>query len=126
MLNMVIMQGRLVKDPELKATTSGKDVCTFAIAVQNGKDSKVDFFNVIAFSKTGELVKKYFRKGALILIRGTGHIDTFEAKDGSKRQAFKIIADAVEFCGSKEESDTTVAKDVAMEIEEIADEELPF
>lgn len=126
MLNCVVMQGRLVKDPELKTTTSGKDVCNFAIAVQNGKDSKVDFFNVIAFSKTGEFVKKYFRKGALILIRGTGHIDSFEAKDGSKRQAFKIIADAVEFCGSKAEADTTVAKDVDMELEEITDEELPF
>nr|DAP46651.1 MAG TPA: Single strand binding protein [Bacteriophage sp.] len=107
MLNVVAIIGRMVKDPELKTTNSGKSVCSFRIANDSGyKDasgqSQTNWLNVTAWGKTAEFVCKYFPKGALIAIDGRLQTRQYQDKNGNNRTAVEIVAQNVSFCGSKE------------------------
>lgn len=107
MLNVVAIIGRMVKDPELKTTNSGKSVCSFRIANDSGyKDasgqSRTNWLNVTAWGKTAEFVCKYFPKGALIAIDGRLQTRQYQDKNGQNRTAVEIVAKNVSFCGSKE------------------------
>lgn len=135
MLNVVITMGRLVKDPELRVTNSGKSVTSFTVAVDNRFDKeKTDFFDVIAWRQTAEFVCKYFRKGSMIAIQGRLATRTWEDKNGNKRKAVEIVADNVSFCGGKNEN-AAPAPSNPMDIQppsdyedyrEIPVEDLPF
>lgn len=107
MLNVVAIIGRMVKDPELKTTNSGKSVCSFRIANDSGyKDasgqSQTNWINVTAWGKTAEFVCKYFPKGALIAIDGRLQTRQYQDNNGQNRTAVEIVAQNVSFCGSKE------------------------
>lgn len=107
MLNVVAIIGRMVKDPELKTTNSGKSVCSFRIANDSGyKDasgqSQTNWLDVTAWGKTAEFVCKYFPKGALISIDGRLQSRSYQDKNGQNRTAVEIVAQNVSFCGSKE------------------------
>ena len=107
MLNVVAIIGRMVKDPELKTTNSGKSVCSFRIANDSGyKDasgqSQTNWLDVTAWGKTAEFVCKYFPKGALIAIDGRLQTRQYQDKNGQNRTAVEIVAQNVSFCGSKE------------------------
>lgn len=109
MLNSVQLQGRLASDPELRQTTTGVAVATFRIGIQRDYDrNKADWVNVIAWRQTAEFVKNYFRKGDSILIQGVLQSRTYEDKNKVKRYALEVVAQTVNFCGSKraEESPT--------------------
>lgn len=105
-MNSVIIKGRLTADPELKYTqTNNTAVASFSVAVnrrfaQEGQQD-TDFFNVTAWSKTGEFVSKYFKKGQEILVQGRLQQRSWETDSGEKRYAVDIVAEQVEFCGSK-------------------------
>ena len=107
MLNVVVIIGRMVKDPELKTTKSGKSVCSFRIANDSGyKDasgqSQTNWLDVTAWGKTAEFVCKYFPKGALIAFDGRLQTRQYQDKNGQNRTAVEIVAQNVSFCGSKE------------------------
>lgn len=107
MLNVVAIIGRMVKDPELKTTNSGKSVCSFRIANDSGyKDasgqSQTNWLDVTAWGKTAEFVCKYFPKGALIAIDGRLQTRQYQDKNGQNRTAVEIVAQNASFCGSKE------------------------
>lgn len=107
MLNVVAIIGRMVKDPELKTTNSGKSVCSFRIANDSGyKDAsgqnQTNWLDVTAWGKTAEFVCKYFPKGALIAIDGRLQTRSYQDKNGQNRTAVEIVAQNVSFCGSKE------------------------
>jgi single-strand DNA-binding protein len=110
MSNLVIIKGRLSQDVELKYTqTNNTAVANFSVAVnrkftQEGQPT-ADFFNVTAWGKTGEFVQKYFSKGQEIYIQGHLQNRSWEV-DGQKRYATDIIAEQVEFCGSKKQQET--------------------
>ena len=107
MLNVVTIIGRMVKDPELKTTKSGKSVCSFRIANDSGyKDasgqSQTNWLDVTAWGKTEKFVCKYFPKGALIAFDGRLQTRQYQDKNGQNRTAVEIVAQNVSFCGSKE------------------------
>lgn len=107
MLNVVAIMGRMVKDPELKTTNSGKSVCSFRIANDSGyKDAsgqnQTNWLDVTAWGKTAEFVCKYFPKGALIAIDGRLQTRQYQDKNGQNRTAVEIVAQNVNFAGSKE------------------------
>lgn len=107
MLNVVAIIGRMVKDPVLKTTNSGKSACSFRIANDSGyKDasgqSQTNWLDVTAWGKTAEFVCKYFPKGSLIAIDGRLHTRQYQDKNGQNRTAVAIVAQNVSFCGSKE------------------------
>ncbi len=112
MLNCAVIMGRLVADPELRTTTSGISVTSFAVAVdrsfvRKGEDRQADFIDIIAWRQTAEFVCKYFRKGSMIAIQGSIQTRMYEDKSGNKRKAVEIVADNVSFCGSKSETGTS-------------------
>lgn len=101
-MNKVVLIGNLVRDPEVRATQSGISVCNFTVAVnrrfkkENG-EQETDFLNVIAWRQLAELCSKYLAKGRKVAVAGSIQTRTYEAKDGSKRTAWDIVADEVEF-----------------------------
>lgn len=108
-MNSIIIKGRLTADPELKYTQSNTAVTSFSVAVnrrfvQEGQQD-TDFFNVTAWSKTAEFITKYFKKGQEILIQGRLQQHSWETESGEKRYAVDIVAEQVEFCGSKSQSE---------------------
>lgn len=106
MLNVTAIMGRLSRDPELRQTTTGKNVASFTIACSrgrkdaNGKDL-VDWIPVVAWEHTAELVCKYFEKGSLIAIDGRLQSRTYKDRDGNNRTAIEIVANNANFAGSK-------------------------
>lgn len=105
MLNKVILQGRMVADPELKNTPNGVAVATFRIAV--GRNYKTnggqtaDFISIVAWRKTAEFISRYFAKGDMILLDGSIQTRQYTDKSCNNRTAFEVIAENVNFCGSK-------------------------
>lgn len=101
-MNKVVLIGNLVRDPEVRATQSGISVCNFTVAVnrrfkkENG-EQETDYLNVIAWRQLAELCGKYLAKGRKVAVMGSIQTRTYEAKDGSKRTAWDIVADEVEF-----------------------------
>lgn len=106
MLNVIAIMGRLSRGPELRQTTTGKNVASFTIACSrgrkdaNGKDL-VDWIPVVAWEHTAEFVCKYFEKGSLIAIDGRLQSRTYKDRDGNNRTAIEIVANNVNFAGSK-------------------------
>ena len=108
MLNCVVMNGRLVNEPELKTTPSGISVVSFTIAVARdfvkaGEERQSDFIDIVAWRNTAEFVNRFFFKGSLIAIQGVLQTRNYEDKNGNKRKAFEVVADKVNFCGGKTE-----------------------
>ena len=100
-MNRVFLIGNLTRDPETRTTQSGTTVCSFTIAVnrrmkQDGQQ-ETDFLNIVAWQKLGELCQKYLAKGRKCAVTGRIQTHSYEAKDGSKRTAWDIVADEVEF-----------------------------
>ena len=109
MLNCVTLMGRLVADPELRTTTTGKSVATFTIAVdrsfvRQGEQRQADFIRIVAWESTANFVSRYFSKGSMIAIQGRIQTRNYEDANGAKRSAFEVIANEISFCGSKAES----------------------
>jgi single-strand DNA-binding protein len=130
MLNKVIIQGRLTKEPDLRTTTSDISVCGFTIACDKGKDKGADFLECIAWRNTAEFITKYFSKGSMILVEGKLQTRTYTDKQGNNRKVVEIVVDQAHFCESKKASDTKAPESFGgnvAEFEEVADdEELPF
>lgn len=102
--NQVIIMGNLTRDPEVRTIPSGQSVCSFSLAVNRswtGSDGQtqesVDFFDIVAWGKLGELVGQYLRKGRKALVVGRLQTRTWDAQDGSKRKATEIVASDVTF-----------------------------
>lgn len=101
-MNVCVLMGRLTADPELRQTGSGNSVTSFTVAVdrQYAKEEKqADFINVVAWRKTAEFVKQYFKKGQMIAVEGRIQTRKYEDKDGNNRTAFEVVADNISFCG---------------------------
>ena len=122
MINVVVLMGRLVADPELKQTQNGTSVCSFRIAVDRNVANKqtgerqADFINITAWRQTAEFVCKYFRKGSMIAIEGSLQTRSYTDKDGNNRTAYDVVANNVSFTGSKVESGTRDGGAVPFEV----------
>ena len=106
MLNVVAIMGRLAADPQLRQTTTGKNVASFRIACDRGRrdangQSQADWLDVVAWDRTAEFVCKYFQKGSLIVIDGSIQTRQYQDKNGNNRTAFEIVANNINFAGSK-------------------------
>lgn len=111
MLNSSIIQGRLVKDPELEMCGANNDIPRLRLTVAcersfvtKGRERKTDFIDCVAWRQTAEHIAKYFSKGSLILVEGSIHTDTVENKEGQKRKYTQLTVDSVNFCGSKKDN----------------------
>ena len=111
-INSVVVVGNLTRDPELRHTPSGMAVCSLRIAVNTRrKDAatgqwgeKPNYFDVTVWGQQGENCAQYLAKGRPVAIDGRLEWREFQDKDGNNRQAIDIIADSVQFLGSRDES----------------------
>ena len=107
MLNRIILMGRLTADPELRQTTSGVSVATFAIAVdrnfqsKNASERQTDFINCVAWRQTAEFISRYFAKGRMIAVEGSLQSRRYEDKMGQKRTAYEVVIDQAYFADSR-------------------------
>lgn len=135
-VNKVMLGGRMVSDPELRQTSGGVYVTSFAIAI-NRKYAKegqqtTDFIDCVAWRKTAEFICKHFGKGSSIFVLGELQKRAWETESGEKRYKVEAAIDDVYFVDSKGElgkSETnTPAYSTAddNEFTDIPDEPLPF
>jgi single-strand DNA-binding protein len=142
----VIIVGNITRDPELRSTASGTQVCSFSVAVnRNYRDSSgeqkenVSFFDCSAWGKSGELIAQYAKKGSGILVSGRLEQRSWEDKEGQKRSRVEIVvedfnfiggnSDGGNFGGSSKSASSAASSDVAPD--DISDEpidlsEIPF
>lgn len=111
-MNKVILIGRLVADPEIRYTQSGKAVAAYRLAVdrpfkQDGQQ-EADFINCVAWGKTGEFAGNYLRKGTKIAVEGRIQTGSYE-KDGVKHYTTDIVVDRHEFCESRSSGQAATA-----------------
>jgi len=108
-INRVVLVGNLTKDPELRHTPSGTAVCSLRLAVNTRrKDSatgewteKPNYFDITVWGNQGESCAQYLAKGRPVAVDGRLEWREWDAQDGTKRQAVEIIADSVQFIGSR-------------------------
>ncbi|MDI3316837.1 MAG: single-stranded DNA-binding protein [Bacillota bacterium] len=102
MLNVVVLIGRLVRDPELRYTPTGVAVCNFTLAVdrsftnQQG-ERETDFIDVVTWRHLAETVANHLSKGRLVAVHGRLQIRNYETQDGQKRRVAEVVADTVRF-----------------------------
>ena len=106
MLNEVLLQGRFVKDPELRRTQAGDAVTSFTLAVEReipNRDGtrETDYIDCVVWRKTAEFVDRNFTKGKMAIVKGRLTIRKFEDKDGNKRSKAEVVADSVYFGESR-------------------------
>ena len=139
-MNVVVLVGRLTRDPELKFGQSGKAYSRFSLAVDNPfKREEPDFINCVAFGKTAELIGEYLRKGKKCGVNGKLQMNRYEI-NGEKRTSYDVLVETVEFLeprnsgdytgntssnGSKAEG-TPAPTPVPAQEESFSDDEFPF
>jgi single-strand DNA-binding protein len=110
-INRVVLTGNLTRDPELRSTSSGLAVCGMRIAVNTRRKDQSgnwieepNYFDITVFGGQGENCAKFLSKGRPVAIDGRLKWREFTDKDGNQRQAIDIIADSVQFLGSREDA----------------------
>ena len=150
MLNVAVVMGRLVADPELRHTPSDVAVTSFTLAVdrsyvKSGAERQTDFIDIVAWRGTAEFVCKYFRKGQMMAVHGSIQTRSYTNRDGNKVYTTDVVVEEQEFAESKAVSDSHVGRgsmgapapseapspsaasaDGFMNIPDGIDEELPF
>lgn len=103
-INRVVLVGRLTRDPEIRATPSGRTVCSLRVACNGlrrdsdgGYSQKPGFFDVSVFGGPAEAVQRYTRKGSKVAVDGRLEWREWETEEQQRRQAVSIVADSVEF-----------------------------
>lgn len=135
-MNQIILCGRLCNDPDVRYGTNSNAIAKFSIAVdrrfkRDGQPT-ADFFNCVAFGKTGEFIEKYFHKGSKILLSGEMQNNNYKNKEGQMVYGFQVAVNNVEFAESKSASSPAQhekpqqADDSFMSIPEGLEDELPF
>lgn len=110
-INRVVLTGNLTTDPELRSLPSGTSVCELRVACNSRRKDqasgewvdKPNYFNVKVWGAQGENAARYLAKGRPVAIDGRLDWREWETQDGAKRQAIDIIADSVQFLGSRED-----------------------
>ena len=107
----VIIVGNITRDPELRSTPSGTQVCGFSVAVnRNYRDGSgeqkenVSFFDCSAWGKSGEIIAQYAKKGSGILVSGRLEQRSWEDKEGQKRSRVEIVVEDFNFIGGNDGS----------------------
>jgi len=108
-INVCAVTGNLTKDPELRSTPSGTSVCKLRIAVNSSRKDqsgewveKPNYFDVTVWGAQGENCANYLSKGRPVAVQGRLDWREWETQEGQKRQAVEIIADRVQFLGSRD------------------------
>jgi len=111
-INRVVLVGNLTRDPELRHTPSGTAVCNLRLAVNTRRKDetgqwvdKPNYFDITVWGNQGERCAQYLTKGRPVAIDGRLEWREWETPEGNKRQAVDVVADSVQFLGSRGEGE---------------------
>jgi single-strand DNA-binding protein len=111
-INRVVLTGNLTRDPELRTTPSGTSVCSLRVACNTRRRNqagewvdKPNYFDVTVWGAQGENCANYLSRGRPVAVDGRLEWREWDDQSGNKRQAVDIIADSVQFLGSREGGD---------------------
>ena len=135
-INRVVLTGRLTRDVELKATSTGNNVASFTVAVdgftkdQNGETIS-SFINCVAWSNTAKFVSTYCKKGSLVALEGRLQSRSYDRKDGTKAYVTEVIVDRIENLSPKDAATTSANEGFSIQENEnqplsYSDDDLPF
>jgi single-strand DNA-binding protein len=106
-LNKVFLMGNLTRDPELRATQGGTNVCKFGMAVNRrwkGTDGQMQestcFVDLTAFGRQAETLNQYCKKGKPLFVEGRLEFSTWQTQDGQKRNKLEVIVENFQFLGA--------------------------
>ena len=140
-MNKVILMGRLTRDTEVRYTqTNNTLVCNYSLAVnrrfaRQGEERQADFFNIVAWGKTGEFCSKYFKKGQQVGVIGRLQTRSWDDDNGQKHYATEVVAEEVYFADSRRDGEgsssvvDTFGEDLAQNADfqvNATDDDLPF
>jgi len=108
MLNILVIQGRLTRDPEIRSTKNGSTVAGFTLAVDRdwqpgGSEKQTDFVDCSAWRSTAGFVERNFRKGQLVVVKGRLESRKWQDRDGNSRVNWECQVDDCWFCGDRAE-----------------------
>ncbi|MFH1621178.1 MAG: single-stranded DNA-binding protein [Patescibacteria group bacterium] len=99
-LNRAMIIGNLTRDPEMRTTTNGQNVCSFSVATssqwvnaQGVKQERTEYHPIVAWGKLAEICSQYLAKGRKVYIEGRLQTREWEGQDGNKRQRTEIVAE---------------------------------
>lgn len=99
-LNRAMIIGNLTRDPEMRTTTTGQNVCSFAVATssqwvnaQGVKQERTEYHSIVAWGKLADICSQYLAKGRKVYIEGRLQTREWEGQDGQKRQRTEIVAE---------------------------------
>ena len=104
-MNQITIIGNLVRDPELRTTPNGINVCSFTVAVNRRQkpQQEADYFRVNAWREMGDNCAKYLAKGRKVAVVGSISLNTYKGNDGQTKASMDILASNVEFLTPKTE-----------------------
>src|SRR3989475_5032135 len=107
-INRVVLVGNLTRDPELRHTPGGTPVCSLRIAVNSRRKDesgqwvdKPNYFTASVFGNQAESCAQYLTKGRPVAVDGRLDWREWQAQDGAKRESVEIVAESVQFLGSR-------------------------
>lgn len=100
-MNLVILTGRLTRDPEIRYTANGKAVAKFSIASNGKSKDQVEYTDVVVWDKAGEACNTFLSKGSQVAVNGRKQTRSYEGKDGNKHRATEVVASNVQFLSTK-------------------------
>lgn len=105
-VNKAIILGRLGRDPEMKTSQGGTEICRFSLAVSEkySGEERTEWFNVVAFGKTAEVAGKYLAKGSQVYIEGRFQTRKYQDRDGNERTATEVLVSNLTLLGSGKSS----------------------
>ena len=130
--------GRLVRDPEVRYTQSGKAVASFTLAIDRRRsgdgNQQVDFIPCIAWEKTADVISQYVTKGQKIAVEGRIQTRSYDAQDGNKRYVTEVVVQSMEFCESKRDATSGGTSNTASPVQQdmfggsraVSDSDIPF
>jgi single-strand DNA-binding protein len=111
-MNKLTIIGNLTRDPELRTTSAGINVCDFTVAVNRrvrrdaqNSQPEADFFRVSAWRQLGENCAKFLAKGRKVCVVGPVSVRTYQASDGTTRASLEVTAEDVEFLSSRNDGE---------------------
>ena len=143
MMNSIFLIGRLVYAVELSHTQNGTVFLRNVVAVErnyvsSAGERKPDFIPIVLWKGTAEFVGRNFRKGDMIALRGTLHINEYTDQEGNQKISPQVVVSEISFCGSKKSSGSAESKEkprgketppTEMPVEDLSlfnDDDLPF
>ena len=106
-VNKVLLLGNVGKDPEIRSTAGGTIVASFSLATadrqkdqQGNWQDKTEWHNLVAFSRTAEIVRDYVKKGTQLFIEGKIQTRSWDDKEsGQKKYRTEILVNDMTLLG---------------------------